>query len=193
MHGFLMAFATHDGQTGRIAERIAARLEAASVPVRACRFGHDSVPAPEGFDGFIAGSCVRYGRCDKRMIDYLRIHASALSRLPTGLFSVDLISRDPGKDEPRGNVYARKLLARVPFRPGAFAIFPGRLDYPRYRWYDRLMIRAIMRATGGPTDPASVIEYTDWDAVDRFASRMLKLSAGRAHEAPRPPRAMEPQ
>jgi menaquinone-dependent protoporphyrinogen oxidase len=90
-------------------------------------------------------------------------------------------------------VYARKLLARVPFRPGAFAIFPGRLDYPRYRWYDRLMIRAIMRATGGPTDPASVIEYTDWDAVDRFASRMLKLSAGRAHEAPRPPRAMEPQ
>jgi len=188
-----MAFATHDGQTGRIAERIAARLETASVSVRACRFGHDRVPAPDGFDGFIAGSCVRYGRCDRHMVDYLGTHARALGRLATGLFTVDLISREPGKDEPQGNVYARKLLARLPFRPGAFAIFPGRLDYPRYRWYDRLMIRAIMRATGGPTDPASVIDYTDWDAVDRFASRMLKLSAGRAQDPPHRPRAMEPQ
>jgi len=51
----------------------------------------------------------------------------------------------------------------------------GRLDYPRYTWLDRQMIRLIMRVSGGPTDPEASIEYTDWAAVDGLAGQMAEL------------------
>jgi menaquinone-dependent protoporphyrinogen oxidase len=34
------------------------------------------------------------------------------------------------------------------------------------------MIRFIMLVTGGPTDPTSVVEYTQWDKVDAFAGQI---------------------
>jgi menaquinone-dependent protoporphyrinogen oxidase len=51
-------------------------------------------------------------------------------------------------------------------------VFAGKLDYPRYRWFDRQMIRLIMALTGGPTDPTTVVDYTDWAAVDGFAGEL---------------------
>ena len=37
------------------------------------------------------------------------------------------------------------------------------------------MIRLIMKITGGPTDPSTVIDYTDWAAVDDLARRVCAL------------------
>jgi menaquinone-dependent protoporphyrinogen oxidase len=183
MTRFLIVHATHDGQTGRIADRIAAALAGGGRSVRSHRLGGGEPPAPQAFDAVIAGGCVRYGRHDRALVDFLRRHADTLARRTTGVFSVDLISLDPAKTQPAGNVYLRKLLGRIGFRPDAAEAFAGRLDYPRYRWFDRWMIRMIMRAMGGPTDPSAVVEYTDFDAVDRFAARMLKLS-NRSAQAP---------
>jgi menaquinone-dependent protoporphyrinogen oxidase len=49
------------------------------------------------------------------------------------------------------------------------AVFGGKLNYPAYGVLDRLMIRLIMKITGGPTDPATVVVFTDWEQVDDFA------------------------
>jgi menaquinone-dependent protoporphyrinogen IX oxidase len=43
-------------------------------------------------------------------------------------------------------------------------VFAGALRYPRYRWYDRFMIRLIMKMTGGETDTSKEVVYTDWQA-----------------------------
>ena len=48
------------------------------------------------------------------------------------------------------------------------AVFAGKLDYPSYSFFDRQMIRLIMLMTKGPTDPKTIIEYTDWHKVDEF-------------------------
>ena len=48
-------------------------------------------------------------------------------------------------------------------------MFAGALRYPRYRWFDRIMIQFIMRMTGGETDTSKEVEYTDWEKVTRFA------------------------
>jgi menaquinone-dependent protoporphyrinogen oxidase len=47
-------------------------------------------------------------------------------------------------------------------------VFAGRLDYARYGVLDRLVIRLIMRMTGGPTRTDTVVEYTDWQRVEAF-------------------------
>ncbi|MDH3553208.1 MAG: menaquinone-dependent protoporphyrinogen IX dehydrogenase, partial [Gammaproteobacteria bacterium] len=42
------------------------------------------------------------------------------------------------------------------------------LDYPKYTYIDRQMIRLIMWMTKEPTAPDTVVEFTDWDKVDKF-------------------------
>jgi menaquinone-dependent protoporphyrinogen oxidase len=69
----------------------------------------------------------------------------------------------------------RKLIERNGLKPALAAAFAGKLDYPRYRFFDRHIIRFIMLLTGGPTDPSVTVEYTDWDAVDAFAARIAEL------------------
>ena len=63
----------------------------------------------------------------------------------------------------------------ISFVPALATAFAGRLDYRRYSWRDRQIIRFIMLLTKGPTDPATSIEYTSWQAVDDFAARIAAL------------------
>ena len=70
------------------------------------------------------------------------------------------------------NPYLRKFLRQIRWKPAHLAVFAGKLDYPHYHAFDRLMIRLIMRLTHGPTDPRAVIEFTDWQQVEAFGRRI---------------------
>jgi len=37
------------------------------------------------------------------------------------------------------------------------------------------MIQMIMKYTNGPTDPRTVIDYTDWDDVRAYGKHLLTL------------------
>ena len=54
-------------------------------------------------------------------------------------------------------------------------MFAGKIDYPRYGFVDKQMIRLIMWITKGPTDPTLTVEFTDWDSVDEFARRIASM------------------
>lgn len=62
-----------------------------------------------------------------------------------------------------------KFLDLSLWQPQQLAVFAGKIDYPRYGWFDKMMIRFIMRMTKGPTDTSGTYEFTDWDKVDEFA------------------------
>ncbi len=48
---------------------------------------------------------------------------------------------------------------------------------PRYNLFDRTMIRLIMTMTGGPTDMATVIDYTPWERMAELATEFARLSS----------------
>lgn len=92
-----------------------------------------------------------------------------------GFFGVNLTARKPEKSTPETNVYVRKFLQRITWQPTISAVFAGALLYPRYTFFDRVMIQFIMRITGGETDPTKEIEYTDWEKVRSFSEAFLTL------------------
>lgn len=47
---------------------------------------NDTPPSPEGFDVAVIGGSVRFGKLNKRLKTYLKMHAQALSRINTALF-----------------------------------------------------------------------------------------------------------
>jgi menaquinone-dependent protoporphyrinogen oxidase len=169
-------YATHDGQSRRIAEHIFNRLAASETleppqDVTAAR--------PEGLATaplIVLIAAVRYGKHLPEADRFLAAYRSLASPPPLALASVNLTARKPEKTTATGNAYLRKTIARHRLTPALAVAFAGRLDYRRYSWRDRAIIRFIMLLTGGPTDPATSIEYTSWSAVDEFADRVAELA-----------------
>ena len=120
-------------------------------------------------------AAVRYGRHLPEADRFLAVYRSLHSPPPLALASVNLTARKPGKTTVTGNTYLRKVIARHRLAPALAVAFAGRLDYQRYGWRDRWIIRFIMLLTGGPTDPATCIEYTSWPAVDDFSASVVAL------------------
>jgi menaquinone-dependent protoporphyrinogen oxidase len=173
----LLFYATHDGQARRIADRIAQRLAesgiSASARDLAVAFPTAADLATSRLTAVVAA--VRYGR-HLPEADRLLAACGALSRpAPLVLLSVNLTARKPGKDTAEGNPYLRKAIARHRLKPVLAAAVAGRLDYSRYGWLDRQLIRFIMKMTGGPTDPLTCREFTVWNAVDEIAAKIADL------------------
>ena len=170
-------YATRDGQSRRIAEHLSRRLAEAGMPIPALDL---AVAQPAASDLAAAAivvlvAAVRYGRHLPEADRFLTVYRSLRSPPPLALASVNLTARKPGKTTATGNVYLRKVIARHRLAPAVAVAFAGRLDYRRYGWRDRWIIRFIMLLTGGPTDPATCVEYTSWREVDDFATAVGAL------------------
>ena len=79
-----------------------------------------------------------------------------------------MVARKPEKNTPETNPYLQKFLRQITWKPKRLAVFAGKIEYQKYNFLDRLMIRLIMWMTKGPTDPETNIEFTDWNQVDDF-------------------------
>lgn len=171
-------YATHDGQSRRIAEHISRHLSESGAP---CLPQDLAVMQPAAEDiaaasALVLVAAVRYGKHLPAADRFLTAYHSLAAPPPLALASVNLTARKPEKTTATGNAYLRKTIARHRLTPALAVAFAGRLDYRRYSWRDRQIIRFIMLLTGGPTDPATSIEYTSWPAVDEFADRVAELA-----------------
>ena len=98
--------------------------------------------------------------------------------MPTALFQVSLTS---ARDDEAHNRAARDLLAELEektgFDPDVVGLFAGALLYTQYGWFKRHVMRAIARREGGDTDMTQDYDYTDWEAVESFATDVAALAA----------------
>jgi menaquinone-dependent protoporphyrinogen oxidase len=168
MASILILYSTTDGHTVRICSRLQDVLG---------QGGHRVTLAPVAgpppdlavFDKIVIGASIRYGRHHPRVYEFIARNLALLERKPSAFFTVNIVARKREKSDPETNPYLRKFLRQIAWRPGKLAVFAGKLDYPSYGPFDRFMIRLIMLITKGPTDPSTVVEFTDWNKVDAFA------------------------
>lgn len=132
------------------------------------------------FDAIVIGASIRHGKHNPAVMEFIRAQLPLLNTKPSAFFSVNLVARKPAKNTPETNPYARKFLAQSPWKPTIAAVFGGVLDYQRYGPFDRYAIRFIMKLTGGPTDLHTNTEFTDWDAVQRFAASISRIAADKS-------------
>ena len=171
----LILYSTVDGHTRKICSHLAQTLAAAgeSVAIRPIDEADDAMIAAAG--RIILGASIRYGHHRPNVRAFIDRHQALLEARPSAFFSVNIVARKPEKRTAATNPYVAKFLRTIRWQPRLVGVFAGRLDYPSYRPFDRFMIRLIMRITKGPTDPSTVIEYTDWAQVDDFAKTFLAI------------------
>ena len=127
------------------------------------------------FGTIVVGASIRYGHFDPLLTQFINQHYALLNQKKSAFFSVNLTARKADKNSPETNVYTRKLLARIKWQPDLVEVMAGALFYPCYRWFDRVMIRFIMKITGGETDTNREYEYTNWNKVTIFSQQISKL------------------
>lgn len=170
----LIIYSSRDGQTQKIAGCIAQSL----APQQLCDVIDISQTATldwAQYDRVLIGASIRYGHFHPALMKFVTQHREALQQRVSGFFSVNLTARKADKCMPATNAYTHKFLAQSPWQPDCCAVFAGALRYPRYRWFDRVMIQLIMRMTGGETDTSKEVEYTDWQKVALFAEEFAHL------------------
>lgn len=169
MARFLILCSTTDGQTVRIAARIAETLEKHGHRV-ACKALADMAAVDwQDCERLILGASIRYGKHKPEVIEFVKNNREQLAHKRAAFYAVSAVARKAEKRRVENNLYMRKFLQQTGWQPAHIGIFAGRIHYDLYRPLDRFMIRLIMRITKGPTERHANVEFTDWDEVRAFA------------------------
>jgi menaquinone-dependent protoporphyrinogen oxidase len=170
-------YATRDGQSRKIAHRIAAGLGGHGIETlpKDLAAAQPSQEKLEAEDLAVVVTAIRYGKILPEALELLGAYEKLQKKPKLVFLVVNLTSRKPGKETPEGSVYIRRAIAKYKLEPAYARAIPGVLDYKRYTWRDRQLIRFIMYLTGGPTDPATCVEYTPWDVVDDIAVKIVGI------------------
>lgn len=168
MSRILILYSTTDGHTQTICNRLQETIARQGHQVEVMAMDGGDPVSIEPFDKIVIGASIRYGKHQQLVYDFIDQHGDLLAARPSAFFSVNLVARKPGRDQPDSNPYVKKFLRQIAWTPRHVAIFAGKLNYPIYTWLDRNIIRLIMFITKGPTDPTTVKEFTDWEKVQAF-------------------------
>ncbi|HEM7510464.1 TPA: menaquinone-dependent protoporphyrinogen IX dehydrogenase [Providencia rettgeri] len=172
---YLLLHSSTDGQTKKIILKMAEQLRTLGRECDIRDLNTEQSLNLAAYDKVLVGASIRYGHFNKKLLRFATTHQNQLNSMNTAFFAVNLTARKEGKDTVETNAYTRKFLETCPWKPTLKSVFAGALFYPRYKWFDRTMIRLIMKMTDGPTDPNTEIEYTNWENVTQFASEFDKL------------------
>jgi menaquinone-dependent protoporphyrinogen oxidase len=171
----LFLYSTVDGHTLTICRRLQALAEQAGHQGTLAELeAHPDIDVAP-FDKVVVGASIRYGKHRPQVAAFMRAQRARLEAKPSAFFSVNIVARKAEKNAPETNPYVVKFLRQIGWRPRQVAVFAGKLDYPKYGFWDRQIIRFIMLLTRGPTDPAAVVEFTDWGQVDAFGRSLAAM------------------
>ena len=125
------------------------------------------------FKRIIIGASIRYGKHKPDLYEFIESNLDEISSKENAFFSVNVVARKPEKNTPETNPYVKKFLLKTSWKPRSLEVFAGKIDYPKYNFIDKHMIRFIMWMTKGPTNTNNTYEFTDWDMIDSFAKKVI--------------------
>jgi menaquinone-dependent protoporphyrinogen oxidase len=172
MESTLIIYSSTDGQTKNICSRIGEFLSN-DIPSKIISLSDATKDDIEKYDRVIIGASIRYGKHRKELFEFIEINLDELTKKDNAFFSVNVVARKPEKNTPETNPYMQKFLLKTRWVPKKLAVFAGKIDYPKYNFFDKQMIRFIMWVTKGPTNIKNTYEFTDWNKVDSFAKELI--------------------
>jgi menaquinone-dependent protoporphyrinogen oxidase len=177
-------YATREGQTRRVATRIADGLKLRGIKVDTFNV---RAAVPDDWSGYSAAcvaASVHRGHHEPEIIEMVKAHRAELERLDASFVSVtlseagveDLHRSDAIRQRARADV--RRMLdvfvEETGWRPARMFPVAGALTYSKYNFLVRFIMKRIARKEGAPTDTSRDYEFTDWQAVDGFARELAE-------------------
>jgi menaquinone-dependent protoporphyrinogen oxidase len=175
MSRLLIIYSTTDGHTREICSYLEQVVEAFGDQVTLLDIDDADTADLKSFDKIVIGASIRYGKHDIKIYRFIERNLKVLDDKPNAFFSVNVVARKPAKRQADTNPYLKKFLREITWQPKTLAVFAGKIDYPRYSFWDRNIIRLIMWMTKGPTDPSLTVDFTDWQQVEGFGRTIHEM------------------
>ena len=175
MAKILIIYSSTDGHTKEICFRLQQIVEDQNHQVALVSVNDGNTIDLSTFDKIVIGASIRYGKHSKKIYEFINNNQQNLDSKANAFFSVNVVARKPEKSRPETNPYLQKFLKQISWEPKKLAVFAGKIEYQKYKFWDRFMIRLIMRMTGGPTDPKANIDFTNWSHVESFGQTICDM------------------
>ena len=144
MKSTLIIFSSTDGHTLKICERIMGFEKNKDDSQIASISEAEHINISE-FKRIIIGASIRYGKHKPDLYEFIESNLDEISSKENAFFSVNVVARKPEKNTPETNPYVKKFLLKTSWKPRSLEVFAGKIDYPKYNFIDKHMIRFIMR------------------------------------------------
>ena len=177
MTRILVVFATTDGHTRKVAQRLDQCLhnydsdlhtvivEAGTLDVRA-----------EYYDAVVVCASVHGGHYQAAVKKWVRTNAHTLNMTRTAFVSVCLgILQEDAKVDQSLDAIAQRFFEATGWQPTRVKKVAGALLYRDYNFVKRWIMKRIVKSGGGDTDTSRNYEYTDWDDLRAFAVEFAGL------------------
>lgn len=167
MATILVAYGTGEGQTAKVADRLADEFES---------LGHDPTtvnvkeadPDVADFDAVLVGASIHFGKHQKAVRKFVKTNRDALVSRPTGFFQVSGSSaQSEGAEEAAG--YVDDFVETTNWRPDRIGLFGGALRFSEYGFFLGALMKRIARSSYPDVEPSEDVEFTDWEEVAAFA------------------------
>lgn len=168
MPSCLVYYGTSEGQTKKIADRLAEHLGARGIEVEVVESPSDVDPSE--FDAVIVGDSIHLGHHHRHVLKFIERHRAILASRPSAFFSVCLaINSKNEEDRAAARGFVDDMTRKTGWKAEHTAVFAGALQYSKYGLLTRFIMKRIAKAEGASTDTSHDYEYTDWASVTELA------------------------
>ena len=127
-------------------------------------------PSPEQYDVVFVGGSIHAHKYHNALKDYVKEYAAILNEQKAAFYSVCLaMASDIPEEHEEAQKIAIDFLDETGWAPSDIHHIAGALRYTKYDYFKKLIMRMIAKKQGGDTDTSQDHEYTDWEAVKKFA------------------------
>lgn len=176
MANILVLYASKFGQTQKISNFICDEI---------LKLGHTATllsiddafrsPIYNDYDSVIIGAPLYGGRFPNAIKKWIKTHRNDLYKRDCAFFAVCLSVLEKDK---KTQIELKSRLMRFfdicQWSPQRWQIFAGALNYSKYNFFYKFLLKRILKEKGGDTDSSKDYDYTDWPAVSFFVSEFVR-------------------
>jgi menaquinone-dependent protoporphyrinogen oxidase len=175
----LCVYSTTEGQTAKVMDFVASRLRGAGDEVTLLEAGAAGALDVTAFDGAILAASVHVGMYQKPLVEFARVHADWLKRVPSAFLSVSLAASSSDTEELKSlETITEGFRAHTGWTDAEIHHVAGAFRFTGYDFFKGWMMRVIAWEKGVKVTPGQDLELTDWSAlgatVDALRARMAE-------------------
>jgi len=170
----LIVYGTTEGQTRKIAERVAKGVSDRGHSVEL----HDSLEPDAGLDletfhAFVLAGSVHQEQHQKAIKNFATAHSERLNASPAAFVSVSLSA---ALEETRSEAqsYVDRFVSLTGWQPRMTLLLGGALRFAEYDYFQEQVVKFIVMRRGLASEDGSDREFTDWHALDSFIDDFLE-------------------